>query len=476
MPASLGGYELIQRIAVGGMAEVFLARRAGPEGFEKRVAVKRILPHLGREPDFVAMFLDEARLAARLDHPHVVHVYDFGVDGSDYFLAMEHVAGQDVQSILRRAAERESPIDFADAATLLIDACEALHHAHEQGVIHRDVTPSNLLVSYDGIVKLADFGIAKMVARATRTETGALKGKLAYMSPEQAGGAVLDRRTDVFSLGVCGWELLAGKRRLDEANELDLLERVRAGEVPRLELARPGVPPELRAVLERALERDPERRWPSARAFGEALAEWLRSTGAVPSSARLAAYMTELFGAAAATEARTLLVLDEPTAPAVPSSALPQGSIGSPADSSGSPQGSSGSPQDSFGSPQGSFGSPRGSSRLPSRAHFLWKIPRVFHLPTALPSFGRLGRILRLPRLRLLVPLAALLLSGSGLLYALRSPHAPLSPPSVAAQPIGVSAPALAPPAPVVRHKRTRGRNQAASRESMIVGTEGGRP
>src|SRR5439155_24037501 len=140
--------------------------------------------------------LDGARRAARLDHPDVVHIYDSGVGGSDWCRAMEHVAGQDVAALLRRAGELAAPVDFADAATLLADACEALHHAHEQGVIHRDVTPSNLLVSYDGVVKLADFGIAKMEARAGRTDAGALKGKLAYMSPEQAQGVVLDRRTD----------------------------------------------------------------------------------------------------------------------------------------------------------------------------------------------------------------------------------------------------------------------------------------
>ncbi|MGZ3438716.1 MAG: serine/threonine-protein kinase, partial [Polyangia bacterium] len=161
MPATVGGYELLQRLAVGGMAEVFLARRAGPDGFEKRVALKRILPHLAKQQDFVAMFLDEAKLASRLDHSHIVHIHDFGRDADAYYLAMEYVCGEDLAAIVRRANELDLPLPFAEVATVLVAACEALHHAHEQGVVHRDVTPANLLVSYDGVVKLADFGIAK---------------------------------------------------------------------------------------------------------------------------------------------------------------------------------------------------------------------------------------------------------------------------------------------------------------------------
>jgi eukaryotic-like serine/threonine-protein kinase len=322
MSALLGGYQLIRRIAVGGMAEVFLARRLGPRGpasAERRVALKRILPHLGREPAFIARFLDEARLAARLHHPHVVRLYELGLDGSDYFLAMEHVAGQDVQAILRRADELGAPVAFADAAALLADACEALEHAHGRGVIHRDVTPSNLLLSYDGVVKLVDFGIAQAVVRGRAGARpgggrGALEGKVGYMSPEQASGGAIDRRADLFSLGVCGWELLAGRRRLAGGTGRATLERARAGEVAPLSSARAEVPAALEATLARALEREPARRWPTARAFGGALREWLRSTGAAPSRARLAAYMTRLFGADAALCARAIAMPQEPTA------------------------------------------------------------------------------------------------------------------------------------------------------------------
>src|SRR4051812_4540238 len=218
MPALLGGYQLLERIAVGGMAEVFLATKAGPEGWEKCVALKRILPHLGRQPDFVTMFLEEARLAARLSHANVVQVHDFGVEGDVYFLAMEHVAGHELHALIRRAAELGRPLPIEDAVTLLLGACEGLHHVHEQGILHRDVTPSNLLVSWEGVIKLTDFGIAKMETRARMTQAGALKGKIAYMSPEQARAETLDRRSDVFSLGVCAWELLTLRRLRPQMN------------------------------------------------------------------------------------------------------------------------------------------------------------------------------------------------------------------------------------------------------------------
>src|SRR5438067_12165066 len=211
-----GSYRLQRRLARGGMAEVFLARLVGVEGFERRVAIKRILPHLSDSEEFRAMFLDEARLAAQLTHPNIVHIYDFGKVDDYYFIAMEYVDGVDIGRIIRRAKER--PVPFELAARILADTCAGLDFAHKAvdavgrklDVVHRDVTPQNVLVTYDGAVKLVDFGIAKAQFAAGRTRPGVVKGKYAYMSPEQVEGRSLDGRSDVFSAGICLYELITG--------------------------------------------------------------------------------------------------------------------------------------------------------------------------------------------------------------------------------------------------------------------------
>jgi serine/threonine-protein kinase len=448
MAALLGGYELVQRIAVGGMAEVFLARKPGPDGFCKRVAVKRILPHLQSSPDFVKMFLDEARLAAQLDHPHIVHLHDFGRDGDTYYLAMEHVAGEDLQSIIRRGRHAGLPIAPADAATLLIAACEALHHAHEQGIVHRDVTPSNLLVSYEGVVKLADFGIAKAETCAPVTQAGALKGKLAYMSPEQAAGQAADRRCDVYSLGICAWELLTGRRLHVGLTELELLARVQLGKIPRIGCRRREVPRRLEAIVLRALARDPERRWPTARAFGEAVSGWLAQAGQAPSQARIGAYMTRLFGADAASRSRAPELPLEPTVPAVPDALTPERPL--------TPL-----PGDAGRVSQMAHAVAHAPQAL---LHHLAELPLALHIH--LPP-------LRLPRMRLLLPVVAILLSTVGLFLALLSPHA--LPPSVApplAPRLGEVRPAVRAPAPPdvvgpMRRERVSGRKRA--RQGMMA-------
>jgi eukaryotic-like serine/threonine-protein kinase len=379
--ATIGGYELIQRLAVGGMAEVFLARRPGPDGFEKRVAIKRILPHLSRQPDFVAMFLDEARLAATLDHPHIVHIHDFGVDGGVYYLAMEHVCGEDLAALMRRAGELGAPLAPAEVATILVDACAALHHAHQRGIVHRDVTPANLIVSYDGVVKLADFGIAKSQAASARAQTnaGTLKGKVPYMSPEQASARALDRRSDIFSLGVVAWELLAGARLFHRRSEMDMLRAVQACHVPSLATVNPGVPPALGALIDRALAKDADARWANAADFGDALSAWLAASGEPSSPARLGAMMTRLYGPDAAV--RRLAAVD---------------AAGEATDAQLVPDETP----------------PRGFSPLhPER--WIPQIAMHLHLPPP-----------RLPPLRIIGPLLALLLSLGGLLYGLHSPRA----------------------------------------------------
>jgi eukaryotic-like serine/threonine-protein kinase len=286
VPALVGGYQLLERIAVGGMAEVFLACKLG-----EHVALKRILPHLRRQPDFVRMFLDEARLAGRLLHDNIVRVLDFGRDGDTYFLAMEHVDGLELDALIRAMAARRRPLPLEHAVTLLLGACEGLHHVHERGIVHRDVTPSNLLVSWDGVVKLADFGIAKPEARAP-SWPAVLKGKLAYMSPEQAGALPLDRRSDVYSLGVCAWELVTLRRRF--AGE-DPSEEVRAAEWLPPSTVR-AVPAGLEAVLKQALARAPDERFPSTRAFADALSGWLRVPPPSTATAKLGAWLRRELG------------------------------------------------------------------------------------------------------------------------------------------------------------------------------------
>lgn len=296
----------MQRLAVGGMAEVFLARRLDPNGRERRVALKRILPHLAKQPDFVAMFLDEARLAAQLDHPHIVRLHDFGVDADTYYLAMEYVCGEDLAVLARRAAELGRPLSPIEVALILLPASLALDHAHAHDIVHRDVTPANLLVSFEGVVKLADFGIAKSQAAASlaQTNAGTLKGKIPYMSPEQARAQPIDRRSDLFSLGIVGWELLTGKRLFARRSDLDMLRAVQMCDVPPLTRVRPQVPAALAQVIDTALAPAREDRFTSAGALAQALADWLVTAGGGVGSAPLAASMTRLFGKEAASARR----------------------------------------------------------------------------------------------------------------------------------------------------------------------------
>jgi serine/threonine protein kinase len=366
------------------MAEVFLARRPGPGGFEKRVALKRILPHLAKQRDFVAMFLDEAKLAARLAHPHVVQVYDFGRDGDAYYLAMEYVCGEDLSALWRRANELHAPLPFADIATILVAACEALHHAHQQGIVHRDVTPANLLVSYDGTVKLADFGIAKSQAAASRAQTtvGTLKGKVPYMSPEQARARRVDRRSDLFSLGVVAWELITGKRLFQRRSELATLRAVQMSDVPPIANVRADVPPALAAAIETALEPRAEDRWDSAADLAHALLAWLAAAGETPSKTQLATTMARLFGADASE--RRLAAVTTPSDATAANLMLPPPDVPS---------------------------EPRLSPLNPER--WIPQIAMHLHLPPP-----------RLPPWRLVGPLLALLLSASGLLFGLHSQRA----------------------------------------------------
>ena len=229
-----GEYVLLERVAMGGMAEVFRAKRKGVEGFEKIVAVKRILPHLSNNADFVEMFIAEAKIVASLTHPNIAQIFDLGKIDASYYIAMEFVEGRDLRTILSRAGDRDTHLGIALAAIIAAKVGAALEYAHrhrdEQGkelqIVHRDVSPQNILVSSEGEVKLVDFGIARAATKASHTDSGSLRGKLLYMSPEQAWGKRLDRRSDIFSLGAVFYEVLTGHPLFSGNSEMSVLERV----------------------------------------------------------------------------------------------------------------------------------------------------------------------------------------------------------------------------------------------------------
>ena len=302
-----GRYHLRYEIAAGGMATVFLARSKGPAGFDRAVALKRIHPHLAKKKEFVEMFLDEARLSARITHPNVCSVFDFGEVSGTYFMAMEYLVGQPLSSLLR-AMNSQPEIASSRrwhvlAAKIIADACEGLHAAHELtdergkklGVVHRDCSPHNIFVTYDGAVKVVDFGVAMSEGRLHHTQTGALKGKLGYMSPEQVRGREVDRRLDVWALGVCLWELLAVKRLFGKRQEVELIQAVASEPIAPPSSVRPGIPPELDRIVMRALERDLDRRYPTARAMARDLNAFVSSSGVSAGLADLSELMEEMF-------------------------------------------------------------------------------------------------------------------------------------------------------------------------------------
>ena len=302
VPPRLGPYELLQRIATGGMAEVYLARRAGPHGFQKIVAVKRILPQLARDPDFTAMFVDEARVCARLGHPNIVQVFDFGEHDGELYMAMEFVDGTTGARLIRAAATAGEDIPLDVSLHIALSVLRGLEYAHaardEEGrllhLVHRDVSPGNVLIDRSGAVKLTDFGIARAAEVEPRTEAGQLKGKLGYMSPEQVVGRELDARSDLFTLGIVLAELVMLRPLFAGGSELDVLMRIRDADLSALDRSASRVPDDVRGVLYRALAKDPLLRYPSASAFAEAIEEIVRRRRLQVGPAKLAAWIEKL--------------------------------------------------------------------------------------------------------------------------------------------------------------------------------------
>ncbi|MFO0600934.1 MAG: serine/threonine-protein kinase [Myxococcaceae bacterium] len=300
---SLGKYTLVRKLAVGGMAEVFLARADGPMGFAKKCVVKRILPHFNDDQRFIEMFLGEARLAAELNHPNLVQIFDFGQHNGQYFIAMEFIDGPNTR-VLNQACRRElGAMDFGTAARIISLAAEGLHYAHELrdehgtflNLVHRDISPDNILVSRSGAVKVVDFGIAKASTQPHLTKSGMIKGKMAYMPPEQLAREPLDRRADLFALGIVLYELITGGMPFDATSEVSIIQAIMSVKpLERATVYRPDCPPALEAIVTRCLEKDREKRYPSCRELQGDLEKFIQSTGKAVGTREIGALVEQL--------------------------------------------------------------------------------------------------------------------------------------------------------------------------------------
>jgi TonB family protein len=297
-----GQYVLLEKIATGGMAEVWKARMRGVEGFQKIVAIKKILPHLSDNQDFIEMFVDEAKLAAQLNHNNIIHIYDLGKIQSSYYIAMEYIDGFDLKTILRRGEELDHPMGVELALFVASKVGAALDYAHrkkdfeekEMGLVHRDVSPQNVLISQEGDIKLCDFGIAKAASKASHTQAGALKGKLQYMSPEQAWGKNIDRRSDVFALAAVLFEMLTGRKLFTGDNEISILEQVREARIQPPSLHNDEVTTEIDRIVLKGLQKDPANRYQTAGEMAREIDAVLYTFRPTPTSADLAIYMHRL--------------------------------------------------------------------------------------------------------------------------------------------------------------------------------------
>jgi serine/threonine-protein kinase len=304
VPVRVGRYEVISHLATGGMAQIFLARQTGLGAFERHVVLKTILRERASDQRFITMFLDEAKLAATLNHQNIAQVYEVDQADGAYFMAMEYVHGENARAILETTLRRGWTIPLELAVMIVSGAAAGLHHAHERkgkngqplNIVHRDVSPANIMVGYDGSVKVLDFGIAKAEERATKTVGGTIKGKYGYMSPEQCKGKAIDRRSDIFALGICLYEMTTLRRAFKGNDDFETMKRIVAGDVILPSVAVPGYPRELEAIVLTAMANDPNARFQTAAEMIEALDAFAQRAKLVGSNTAMGRFMTQLFG------------------------------------------------------------------------------------------------------------------------------------------------------------------------------------
>jgi eukaryotic-like serine/threonine-protein kinase len=308
-PVPFGNYQLVERLAMGGMAEVYLARPSQGAASDRFVALKRILPNIAEDDEFIAMFIDEAKIAGQLNHANVATIFDLGKINQSYFIAMEYVSGHDLRALWDRtrdaAPNGKNALPIGLACHITKKICEGLDYAHRKrdakgrplGIIHRDVSPQNVLISYDGDLKIIDFGIAKAANRIVRTQTGILKGKFAYMAPEQARGEPTDHRADIFAIGVILYELLTGERAFKAESDFALLEKVRKVDIVSPRQFRPEIPKDLERILLKAMQKEPADRYSWASALAADLDRFMSDQGFASSKEELGAYLQRMFKA-----------------------------------------------------------------------------------------------------------------------------------------------------------------------------------
>jgi eukaryotic-like serine/threonine-protein kinase len=303
-PTRVGRYEVISHLATGGMAQIYLARQSGLGAFERHVVLKTILRERAQDQRFVTMFLDEAKLAATLNHQNIAQVFEVDQADGAYFMAMEYVHGENARQILETTLRRGWTIPLELAVMIVSGAAAGLHHAHERrgkggqplNIVHRDVSPANIMVGFDGSVKMLDFGIAKAEERATKTVGGTIKGKYGYMSPEQCKGKPIDRRSDIFALGICLYELTTLRRAFKGNDDFETMKRIVAGDVLLPSVAVPGYPRELEAIVLTAMAGDPGARFQTGQEMNEALDAFAVRAKLTGSNTAMGRFMVQLFG------------------------------------------------------------------------------------------------------------------------------------------------------------------------------------